>query len=164
MELRPKAVFVVANVIQSLCRPVPLTTEFYVFEMIDYWKEKICYCHRFLPCGKRSLTIEFFTSLERIKYKTVYNRCCTFLPFRGPPTSSRSGRFGSCAAGDNADLRRFTRQMLFRFLHRTTRARCKAFAGLLLLKSAKRFLLTCCWGGADATRSYMLLNYYYFCY
>lgn len=65
----------------------------------DYWKKEICYRHRFLLVGSDCLQLSSYPVR-----KTVYYRCCTFLPFWSPVLCPQAGpEPGSCAAGNNAD-------------------------------------------------------------
>lgn len=76
----PKAVFVVvANVVQSLCRPVPLTDVRCFQDDYDYWKEKICYRHRFLLVGSDCLQLSSYP-VRKKRYTIVAALSCFLNP------------------------------------------------------------------------------------
>lgn len=130
-----------------------------------------CFQDEWLLEGENLLLPPLFALWEAIAYDwvliqfreiTVYYRCCTFLPFRVPLRSFPvAGGVGSCAAGNNADMRRVTDRCSSvsstKHNARSPWSLCWTFA----LQMAKCFFTWCL---RRRCNTYMLLNYYYFCY
>lgn len=141
--------------------------------------EKICYCHRFLPCGKRSsydwVLIQF---RNETTVCTTYRCCCTFLPFRFTFLRRVVGRDGGLEVAPQEttqmmcvefttrhDTRQTDRCSSVSSTQQTTPRSSWSFCWTFALQFGEACILfTWCSGEEKMQHTYMLLNYYYFCY